>query len=131
VRADTSRDMNLQWAANQAVLDGLAVYERRHGWQGHLENVLLEGETLASYKHPDWEGQLEPGSYAHALVTEVSSSTATLKIASYAATLSASDIAWVRQPMARMLGRGDVVYVKLLALGPGARARVSLEQDSG
>ena len=129
LRVYTTLDMNLQWAANQAVLDGLAVYERRHGWQGHLENVLLERQTLASYKHPDWEGQLDPGSYAHALVTEVSSSTATLKIASYTATLSAADVAWSRQPMARMLGPGDVVYVKLLALGPGARARVSLEQD--
>src|SRR2546426_4684746 len=61
LRVYTTLDMNLQWAANQAVLDGLAVYERRHGWQGHLENVLLEGQTLATYKHPDWEGQLDPG----------------------------------------------------------------------
>ncbi len=131
LRVYTTLDINLQWAANQAVLDGLAVYERRHGWQGHPENVLLEGQTLASYKHPDWEGQLDPGSYAHALVTEVSASTATLKIASYTATLSAADIAWARQPMARMLAPGDMIYVKLLALGPGAKARVSLEQDSG
>src|SRR5437899_11265709 len=33
--------------------------------------------------------------------------------------------------MARMLAPGDVVYVKLLTLVPGAKARVSLEQDSG
>jgi penicillin-binding protein 1A len=131
LRVYTTLDMNLQWAANQAVLDGLAVYERRHGWQGRLENVLLERQTLQSYKHPDWEGQLDPGSYAHALVTEVSPSTATLKIASYRATLSTADIAWARQPMTRMLRPGDVVYVKLLALGPGAKAKVSLEQDSG
>jgi len=131
LRVYTTLDMNLQWAANQAVLDGLAIYERRHGWQGHLENILLEGQTLQGYKHPDWEGQLDPGGYTHALVTEVSSSTATLKIASYTATLSAADIAWSRQPMARMLAPGDVVYVKLLALGPGTKARVSLEQDSG
>src|SRR6266852_3820812 len=71
LRVYTTLDMNLQWAANQAVLDGLAVYERRHGWQGHLENVLLEGQTLATYKHPDWEAQLDAGDYAHALVTAV------------------------------------------------------------
>src|ERR1041385_4479845 len=34
----TSLDVDLQKAANQAVLDGLAAYERRHGWKGHLEN---------------------------------------------------------------------------------------------
>src|SRR5467141_2126987 len=40
LRVYTSLDMDLQRAANQAVLDGLAAYERRHGWKGHLENVI-------------------------------------------------------------------------------------------
>ncbi len=42
----TSLDVDLQKAANQAVLDGLAAYERRHGWKGHLENVVSEGMVL-------------------------------------------------------------------------------------
>ncbi len=40
LRVYTSLDMDLQRAANNAVLDGLAAYERRHGWKGHLQNVL-------------------------------------------------------------------------------------------
>ena len=36
LRVYTSLDMDLQKAANQAVLDGLAAYERRHGWKNHL-----------------------------------------------------------------------------------------------
>src|ERR1700677_2677715 len=40
----TSLDVDLQKSANQAVLDGLAAYERRHGWKGRLENVITEGE---------------------------------------------------------------------------------------
>src|SRR5882762_5216988 len=40
LRVYTSLDMDLQKAANQAVLDGLAAYERRHGWKGNLQNVL-------------------------------------------------------------------------------------------
>ena len=40
----TTLDVELQKAANQAVLDGLAAYERRHGWKGHLENVVAEGD---------------------------------------------------------------------------------------
>src|SRR5206468_2634541 len=55
LRVYTTLDMNLQSIANQAVLDGLAAYERRHGWQGHLDNVLLQGQTLAGYRHPDWD----------------------------------------------------------------------------
>ncbi len=44
----TSLDMDLQRAANRAVFDGLAAYERRHGWKGHLENVLSADVTVAT-----------------------------------------------------------------------------------
>ena len=40
LRVDTTLDLDLQQTANRAVADGLAAYERRHGWKGHLENVL-------------------------------------------------------------------------------------------
>src|SRR5450432_604612 len=55
LRVYTSLDMDLQRAANQAVLDGLAAYERRHGWRGRLENVLSRDVTLTNYQHPDWD----------------------------------------------------------------------------
>src|SRR6202522_3759541 len=51
----TTLDVDLQKAANQAVLDGLATYERRHGWHGHLENVVAEGNPIDKYEHPDWD----------------------------------------------------------------------------
>jgi len=130
LRVYTSLDMGLQTAANQSVLDGLAAYERRHGWQGHLENILLEGQTLAAYRHPDWEEPSAPGSYVHALVTAVSPTTATVKIGNSGAAMSQSDVAWTRKPIAKLLTLGDVVYVKVLSL-ENKQARVSLEQDSG
>ena len=132
LRAYTSLDMDLQSAANRAVLDGLAAYERRHGWRGHLENVLLEGETLNRYKHPDWDEGLEPGSYTHALVTAVWPwGSATLKVGNYLATLGPPDVAWTHQKIPQMLNQGDIAYVKMLALDAGGKAKVSLEQDSG
>src|SRR5580765_4533429 len=42
----TTLDVDMQKAANQAVLDGLAAYERRHGWKAHLENILAQGLTI-------------------------------------------------------------------------------------
>src|SRR5438270_464923 len=69
-----SLDVELQRAANRAVLDGLAAYERRHGWNGHLQNILTEDMTLADYQHPDWDNEPEAGGYVHALVIAVSSS---------------------------------------------------------
>ena len=43
LRVYTSLDMNLQKSARQALLDGLAAYERRHGWHGKLLNVIARG----------------------------------------------------------------------------------------
>src|SRR5215468_9124785 len=63
----TSLDVDLQKAANQAVLEGLAAYERRHGWKGHLENVVAEGIDIDKYSDSDWEDELEVNGYAHAL----------------------------------------------------------------
>src|ERR1700722_6591889 len=59
LRVYTSLDMDLQRAANQAVLDGLAVYERRHGWKDHLDNVWGGNMALAGYQHPDWDEEPE------------------------------------------------------------------------
>ena len=50
----TTLDLDLQIVANKAVLDGVATYERRHGWKGHLQNIVLQGLDAESYKHPDW-----------------------------------------------------------------------------
>src|SRR5271157_4870385 len=53
LRVYTSLDMDLQKAARQTLLDGLAAYERRHGWRGKLPNVVAQGERLDQYEDPD------------------------------------------------------------------------------
>ncbi len=127
----TSLDVDLQKAANQAVLDGLAAYERRHGWKGHLENVVDEGFVIEKYFHPDWDDEPEVNGYVHALVTSAGTGIATLKFGRYTAALGQSDVAWTQQKLADILKSGDICYVKILALGLNGAARVSLEQDSG
>jgi penicillin-binding protein 1A len=127
----TSLDVNLQRAANQAVLDGLAAYERRHGWKGHLENVLAEGSAIDKYEHTDWDDEPEANGYVHALVTSSGIGIATLKFGRYAAALGQADVAWTQGKIQNLLRTGDICYVKILALNPNGAARVSLEQDSG
>ena len=94
LRVYTSLDMDLQKTATRAVLDGLAAYERRHGWKGHLRNVIAAGEDLSLYEHPDWSHTPEPGSYFHALVTEVTPGEAEIKIGKYHGQIRAADMAW-------------------------------------
>jgi penicillin-binding protein 1A len=131
LRVYTTLDMDLQRAANRAVLDGLAAYERRHGWKGHLENVLAESFSLTGYQNPDWDNEPEVGGYVHALVTAVVPGSATVKFGRYAATLAQSDAAWTQTKLPTILKTGDIVYVKIISLPSEGKARVQIEQDSG
>ena len=131
LRVYTSLNLELQKAANQAVLDGLAAYEHRHGWKGSLLNVVANGESLTDYRHVDWDGDMVPGSYVHALVTSVSPQYATLKFGPYGAELGPAEIKWTHYTSPQQfLTRGDLVYVKIVELN-GTQSRVSLEQESG
>ena len=140
LRVDTTLDMDLQKVANRAVADGLAVYERRHGWVGHegpgkLENVLAHGSTLDSYKHPDWAIVARPGSYAHAVVTRVLPLEIRARVGSAEVVLLPEDWKWTGKQFGDdLVIPGDIIYVHL-AEGPqnkeGTDMRASLEQDSG
>jgi len=131
LRVYTTLDMDLQRTANHAVLDGLAAYERRHGWKNHLENALNQGASLTGYQHPDWDDEPEVGGYVHALVTAVVPGSATVKFGRYAATLAQGDAAWTQHKLPDILKIGDIAYVKILSLSGDGKARVGLEQDSG
>ncbi len=133
LRVYTTLDMEMQKSARQAVLDGLAAYERRHGWQGKLENVIAQGEKLDQYEDPDWGEEPEINGYMHALVTQVSAASAEVRFGLHTATVSPADLAWtkLKQKLPEILHVGDIVYVKVLSLDADGKAHVSLEQDSG
>ena len=132
LRVQTTLDLNLQRVANRAVLNGLADYERRRGWVGHLDNVIAAGGDLDTYKHPDWAIAYAPGDYVHALVTRVLPSEVDARVGSEQIVLLPSDWQWTGQRYAdSFLKPGDIIYVQLSdATIPGLR-RASLQQDSG
>lgn len=132
LRVETTLDQNLQQAANNSVMDGLAGYERRHGWKGKLENILDNGHSIESYRHPDWALASGPGDYVHALVTRASSLEIHAKIGDDEVVLGSSDWRWTGKRHGNSLVKpGDIVYVHLSATNEGNRRRATLEQDSG
>ena len=137
LRIDTTLDLDLQQTANQAVVDGVAVYERRHGWKGNLTNVLNAGETLQDYRHPDWAFVSAPGDYVHALVTRVLPNQIFARIGAPGqkdaeVLLLPADWQWTGQRSADVLVKpGDIIYIHLTATLDGTSRRASLEQDSG
>jgi penicillin-binding protein 1A len=131
LRVYTSLNLEMQRIANQAVLNGVANYERRHGWKDRLQNIGKSRAVVDSYQHPDWEDEPQPGEYVHALVKEVSAQQVAVTFGAYRALLSVNDVAWTAKKLQSILKTGDVCYVKILSLGPGKVAKVALEQDSG
>lgn len=132
LRVYTSLNLDLQRAAQQAVLDGLAAYERRHGWKGHLKNVVREGDKLQSWQDPDWQQPITSGAYVHGLVVDVAPKFAKIKLGRLTAQIGPAELKWTRVKLPRkLLSIGDVVYVKILSVNNDGTARLSLEQDSG
>jgi penicillin-binding protein 1A len=132
LRVYTTLDLDLQHAAEKAVLEGTATYERRHGWKGRLENVVSEGADLDSYKHPDWTQPVVDGAYFHALVTQIAPTKMTVKIGTLTASLTPADWAWTAQFKATDLAQvGDIVYVRVASGGSTPSPHLVLEQDSG
>jgi penicillin-binding protein 1A len=127
LRVYTTLDLEMQHAANQAALDGVAAYERRHGWKGKQKHI--DAKDMAKYRHDDWQQPFEVGGYTHALVTQVDAKTATVKFGHHSAVITAEDMKWTQKKSPPdILSRGDIAYVRIISVEP---AKVALEQDSG
>ncbi len=132
LRVYTSLNLDLQRAAQEAVLDRLAAYERRHGWKGHLKNVVRDGDKLQAWQDPDWQQPITPSEYVHGLVVDIGLQFAKIKLGRLTAQIGPAELKWTQVKLPRkILSVGDVVYVKVLSVNNDDTARVSLEQDSG
>jgi penicillin-binding protein 1A len=132
LRIETTLDLNLQQTANRALADGLAAYERRHGWKGKLENILTSAQPIAQYRHPDWAFPSNPGDYVHALVTDVTAQKIRARIGENEVVILPPDWLWTGYRSAIALVKpGDVIYVHLTDTLEGTARRATLEQDSG
>jgi penicillin-binding protein 1A len=128
----TTLDMSLQQTANRAVLDGLAAYERRHGWHGHLLNVPAAGESMEAFRHPDWTQPIRQGAYFHGMVVGILDGRVTVKIGDARLGLLADDWAWTgEKDPAKLFKLGDIVYVRVASAPTDPVLAGTLEQDTG
>src|ERR1035438_6652870 len=132
LKVQTTLDLELQQTANRAVVDGLAVYERRRGWAGQPEKVLTRGSSIEEYKHPDWAMKSGPGDYVHAVVTRVLPLEIRARVGKGEIVLLLDDWKWTGQRYGDALVKpGDVIYVHMGDAMEGTARRATLEQDSG
>ena len=130
LRVYTTLNIQMQKAANQAIRDGLHTYDRRHGWRGKLPNILKDNlGQLETYEDEDWRHPIDKGSYVTGLILTVDDKNATVKIGSYRAILSATDMAWTgHKKPDEILAAGDLVQVGIEELRD-TTARIHLEQQ--
>jgi penicillin-binding protein 1A len=130
LRVYTTLNITMQKAANEAIHDGLHIYDRRHGWRGKLANILKDNlGKLDTYEDDDWRHPIEKGNYVTGLVLAVDDKSATVKIGTYRALLTASDIAWTghKKPN-EILAGGDLAQFSIQDLRE-TTVRIQLEQQ--
>jgi len=110
-------DRVLQLEAERALRGGLVDLEMIHIGYRRPPNVLADGalEAVEDYHHPSWEQlELVPGAMVKAVVRDVSTRKADLRIGKRAAELSLESAEWTKtSSLKRILKTGDLVLVRL------------------
>ncbi len=110
-------DPLLQREAEKAVREGLVALEMTDIGFRRPPNVLTEGgpESTEDYEHPSWEQlELVPGEMVRAVVRDVSTRKADLRIGTHAAELRLDSAEWTRtNSLNKILKTGDLVLVRL------------------
>ena len=125
----TSLDVDLQKAANQAVLDGLAAYERRHGWKGIWK--MLWPKEARSTNTRILTGKTTGGERIRPCARTSPGLDRDLEVRALCRGLRTGGRGVDEGQDTESVTPGDICYVKILSLNANGSARVSLEQDSG
>jgi penicillin-binding protein 1A len=136
LRVYTTLNPDFQRYAEEAIKNGLRVLDKRQGWRKDKRNLLEEGmeslEDIDEKFFSTWlKPSLEEGKIIEAVVLEVTSREATVKIKDYLGKLDNSDIAWTRtKNLKNLIKEGDVIHVKIKKIDEENRGlRVSLDQE--
>ena len=130
LQVQTTLDLDIQQATEQALRKGLLRLDHRKGWRGvpqHLEGDL-ENQELPSWDV--WTGA--PGAWAEGIVLTSTGDTATVRIRDKTFTLGRQGIEWTgRRRPSELLKPGDVAWFRLALPSekPGAKPRAPGEDE--
>jgi len=129
-------DPEMQKLAEKSVRDGLVNLEMTYIGYRRPPNVVAEGlaESAEVYEDPSWRQlELYPGEMVKAVVLELGSRTAELRIGTRTANLSLDAAKWTKaSSLQRILKPGDLILVRLpdpLPEDPEAVLEVALLQE--
>ena len=114
----TTIDPQLQRAANQAVRDGLVLYDRRHGWHGVEQEFDLGADEGAEAAHGRLRSIPTQTDMLPAIVLGTDDGGATLVLGSGREITLGADDGWNDRSPASLVKRGDLVRVRRATTGP-------------
>ena len=126
----TTIDPTLQAAADRAVIDGLRVYDHRHGWRKPEKAVEIPAGADAAAIGRLLRGTPVQGNLRPAVVTDNRGGKLDVVLANGdALVLSGKALAWTGKPASALAQPGDVVRVRRLPTDkPDAPAQWEIEQ---
>ncbi len=132
----TTLNIQYQQYAEEALLRQLRVLDKRAGWRKDKRNLLEEGiEDLEEYEGLELKGWLkssiEEQSFMDAVVLEVESNQAAIKIKDFTGTMSNRNIEWTQtRNLNNLIKKGDVIQVKIVKFDPETgEFQATLDQD--
>jgi penicillin-binding protein 1A len=137
----TTIDADAQAAADRAIIDGLSVYDHRHGWHGVERHVEIPGDAGTTELARHLAGIPAQGALLPAIVADTASDGNAHAVLANGSeiTLKPRDADWLSKSPAALLARGDIIRVRAGEAGrfvldqvPRAQAAlVSIDADTG
>ncbi|QOW22615.1 penicillin-binding protein 1A [Novilysobacter avium] len=107
----TTIDPQMQAAANQAVRDGLVIYDKRHGWHGVEQHFDLAEDEDAATAQARLRSISAQSDMIPAIVLSIEGSSASVVLPSGRAVTLDKGQGWGGRSPAQLLKRGDLVRV--------------------
>ena len=125
----TALDLQLQDAANHALDAGLRRIDKQQGFRKPRRNVVTEGHSIESFRHPRWDRPMREGDVIPAVVIDVQAGTIQGRAGALRVSIDRKGSAWAVKPAGQLVTRGDLIETKLLAIDAAAQtATGGLEQ---
>lgn len=126
----TTLDPEIQAAAERALDRGLRDVDKRNGWRGTPRNLLEEGLELDAHEEPRWSRAIEVDDVVPAVVMQVSSETARIRIGDRFEELRVEDAEWTgAERLDRLMSPGDLISVWVESIVEDDNWELELDQE--
>ncbi|MFN8062692.1 MAG: PBP1A family penicillin-binding protein [Vicinamibacterales bacterium] len=122
----TTLDVRVQEAANQALDAGLRRIDKIRGYRRPTRNVVDHDATIEGYEDRSWKRGLEPGTVVHAVVTGVSGQRLLTRVGPFAVAVDPAGYKWTNRKIADLGKPGDIVDVRLSTLDEATKTGTAL-----